>query len=94
MKHSTIPVVHSTILFHYSIPPNVDTREIPYTKPTLSNLNDYMYECVHERNSFVCVQVLSFTELFQPGSNSSGCPHLLLACRVEESHPDSGLTDC
>ena len=25
MKHSTIPVVHSTIPFHHSIPLNVDT---------------------------------------------------------------------
>jgi len=109
------------------------SSEIPYTKPTLSNLNDYMYECVHECNSFVCVQVPSFTVLcsikenecfplpintqvtnfliqkrlcqncnhyvsvsfvyvqvpsftglFQPGSNSSGCPHVLHACGVED----------
>ena len=25
MKHSTVPVVHSTVSFHHSIPPNVDT---------------------------------------------------------------------
>ena len=70
--------MNSSIYFQHT------SSEIPYTKPTLSDLNDYMYECVHECNGFVCVQVPSFTVLFQPGSNSSGCPHVRYACGVED----------
>ena len=83
---------------HY---PNDSTSDIqvmtlPCTKASLCvTQHAFAHGCTYAcmGNSIVCVQVASFTGLFQPGSNSSRCPHLLHACGVEDWYPDSGLTD-
>ena len=76
---------------------NLEVMTLPCTKASLCvTQHAFAHGCTYAcmGNSIVCVQVASFTGLFQPGSNSSGCPHLLHACEVEDWYPDSGLTDC